>query len=378
MQVMLRLGVEIARRPWSMLLALGVCSCILPDVEPLGRRAGADHDAGMSVVNAAASSASLLDSGCAVQACSSDRSRCSAGDCAHGGRCVDEEQSQSCDCEGTGYGGAHCETPKDPCDGVQCAPGLVCSSATGMCAASCARTGCRASDVCSADAECRTGGDQGAYCDPDAKRCVAQCEGGFLGSPSDDKIAYCREMSGGDINLYIYSEPCPFVGLPRLVRAEKGISMRGSIPAGMGNLTRGAYCGEVVFDALTWVGGDLDTSLGGATQMRFPKLVHVGEFSLVDSRVGSVSMPELTTIEKRIYLDNVRGIARFEVNKLSSVTAARITGACELPYSSVAPIVQRVPAVEPNRYGDIGCCVADPSEHYGCNNSSCSCKAPGP
>ncbi|MCA9514349.1 MAG: cadherin-like domain-containing protein, partial [Myxococcales bacterium] len=130
---------------------------------------------------------------------------CAAAPCKHGGACTDlGGGATSCDCDGTGYGGATCADDVDECAASPCAHG-VCENLPGTYACDCTGSGYGGATCASDVDECAAGICQhGGACTNLAGGFACACDGtGFTGDTCAADVDECA------------SDPCQNSGVCR-------------------------------------------------------------------------------------------------------------------------------------------------------------------
>jgi hypothetical protein len=292
---------------------------------------------------------------------------CTPNPCRNGGRCTDGVNDYTCDCSNTGFAGARCQT--DPCTPDPCRVGLTCvqtTSGTANCLATCASSelGCQPGDVCTSDADCRTGHFNGASCDPASKVCVWTCPSTSIISQSHlAQAQYCREIDG---NLVIEPDFANLGAdaLPYLTR------VRGNLNAGSASGNRTAESITVgnlqTVDGLVQFGGFLNLA-----RLSFPRLTSIGSFDLIltSAALQQISLPQLTTVEGNFRLSYLQGLSQLEIRRLVTVGGTlSLNNLCKLPWSQIEAISMLGTS---QSVTNIGCCTM--FDRHACDVGPCTC-----
>lgn len=143
---------------------------------------------------------------------------CATNPCEHGGKCTDGAAGAKCDCQATGYSGAHCETNVDDCSPNPCmhagkctdaVNGFVCDcNGTGYSGASCqsavddcASNPCMHGGKCtdgmnSTSCDCADTGFSGAHCEMNVDDCSPNpCQNGATCTDGVNKFS-CKCAPG--------------------------------------------------------------------------------------------------------------------------------------------------------------------------------------
>jgi hypothetical protein len=297
-----------------------------------------------------------------------DTPDCTSSSCLHGGRCIEGVGSVTCDCTGTGYGGATCQV--DPCSPDPCGAGLTCtrtSSGTASCAAACTSSdiGCQPGDVCAADAECKTGGDTSATCDPSAKVCVRVCPSMTIVSQASlDAAKYCKEIDG-DLKLEPNFATIGATGLPHLTR------VRGSIVA-LGGISGLLPVTSIVIPNLQTVDGTANFALlPQLATLNLPRLRTAGNLSVTtNGKLTHLSLPQLSTVTGDLGFTINITLERVDIERLTMVGGrVSLRGLCRLPWTQV----QRISTLGATQdILEVGCCNMS-TDKFACGGTQCRC-----